>query len=33
MLKLLPVFKKYDNLYSYIRLLGPINKKLDNEPK
>lgn len=33
MLKLLPVFGRYDNLYSYVRLLSSINEKWNNEPQ
>jgi len=33
MLKLTPLFRRYDNLYSYVRLLNSINEKWNNEPE
>ncbi|MGH4122476.1 MAG: hypothetical protein ACREV6_06060 [Clostridium sp.] len=32
MLKLLPIFRRYDNLSSYVRLLLSIKEKWNNEP-
>lgn len=33
MLKMLPVFRRYVNLYSYVRVLRSINEKWNNEPE
>ena len=32
MLKLLPVFRRYANLYGYIRILRSVEEKWNNEP-
>ncbi|MBK1812217.1 phosphotransferase [Clostridium sp. YIM B02505] len=32
MLKLLPIFRRYVNLYGYVRILRSIEESLDNEP-
>lgn len=33
MLKLLPLFRRYANLYGYVRILHSINEKWNNEPE
>jgi Putative homoserine kinase type II (protein kinase fold) len=32
MLKLLPIFRRYANLYGYVRILHSTKEKWDNEP-
>jgi len=32
MLKLLPIFRKYVNLYGYVRTLRSVEEKWNNEP-
>lgn len=32
MLKLLPIFRRYINLYDYVRVLHSSKEKWDNEP-
>ncbi|PPK45562.1 phosphotransferase family enzyme [Clostridium algidicarnis DSM 15099] len=32
MLKFLPIFRRYDNLYGYVRILHSVEEKWNNEP-